>query len=493
MDFLDLDGLRTIDKFVNPKNEDELIVTVEGGQRPTNCNANGCGSDRLQGHGAKIAQFRDMPIRRMKVLIRLKRPRVKCVVCGSTQTYDLEVLDGNRHMTKRLVNDAKIYGLKQTFASLSRELGLQETTVADLVSEYIDFLDKNRRINAPKILGVDEFYVLGQANAIFTNVDEKSIYDVVDGRKREDLKPIIEKIKSETKLELVVSDMFKPYRDTFRLLIPDVPQVIDRFHVVRMGNNAVERLRRELQRKPGLSKAQKKRLKSHRALFLANRHELSGKSIETLDDWLGKVPILGMAHQAKERFAAIYDYSDRDDARRAYREWRRTLPFEVTPYFKGAIGAWSDFEEEILNFFDFEYTNAFTESVNRLVKDLNRDSRGYSWRVLRAKVINYDFIRDMEYENLKKKDIEDLTAHRMLSLRQEDLDDDDDMDGVTQGFWTPRGPKAYFGPKIDDVAAWIRKGPSYRGDIDDDYEMNVSSSLDGLYRVDEQLELDLND
>ncbi|RAR58581.1 transposase [Onishia taeanensis] len=36
---------------------------------------------------------------------------------------------------------------------------------------------------------------------------------------------------------------------------------------------------------------------------------------------------------------------------------------------------------------DIPITNAFTESINRLAKDKNRDGRGYSFEVMRARML----------------------------------------------------------------------------------------------------------
>lgn len=49
-----------------------------------------------------------------------------------------------------------------------------------------------------------------------------------------------------------------------------------------------------------------------------------------------------------------------------------------------AIGNW---HKDVFNYFDHRETNAFTESANSLIKDVYRKGRGYSFEVLRAKVL----------------------------------------------------------------------------------------------------------
>ena len=42
---------------------------------------------------------------------------------------------------------------------------------------------------------------------------------------------------------------------------------------------------------------------------------------------------------------------------------------------------------EIFNYFDYRYTNAFTECFNGIIKKMNRAGNGYSFEVLRAKML----------------------------------------------------------------------------------------------------------
>jgi hypothetical protein len=46
-----------------------------------------------------------------------------------------------------------------------------------------------------------------------------------------------------------------------------------------------------------------------------------------------------------------------------------------------------NFGEYVYNYFDRPYTNAFTESMNRKVKDILRDARGCDLETVRARVV----------------------------------------------------------------------------------------------------------
>lgn len=42
---------------------------------------------------------------------------------------------------------------------------------------------------------------------------------------------------------------------------------------------------------------------------------------------------------------------------------------------------------EIFNYFDYRFTNAITESINRVSKEISSQGRGYNFKVLRAKIL----------------------------------------------------------------------------------------------------------
>jgi hypothetical protein len=58
---------------------------------------------------------------------------------------------------------------------------------------------------------------------------------------------------------------------------------------------------------------------------------------------------------------------------------------------------------EIFNIYDYPVTNAYTESINRLAKDINRMGRGYSLEVVRARMLYDDKAREKTRQTLRKK------------------------------------------------------------------------------------------
>ena len=55
--------------------------------------------------------------------------------------------------------------------------------------------------------------------------------------------------------------------------------------------------------------------------------------------------------------------------------------------FKEIRKTFNNNKTEIFNYFDKPFTNAYTESVNNIIKAVEKEGKGYSFDVLRAKVL----------------------------------------------------------------------------------------------------------
>ena len=60
---------------------------------------------------------------------------------------------------------------------------------------------------------------------------------------------------------------------------------------------------------------------------------------------------------------------------------------EVQNAFEPITKAVHNWKEEIFNYFEHPITNAYTESLNSLIRVINRLGRGYSFEALRAKIL----------------------------------------------------------------------------------------------------------
>lgn len=65
----------------------------------------------------------------------------------------------------------------------------------------------------------------------------------------------------------------------------------------------------------------------------------------------------------------------------------RKIPSHLDGDFEGLLSIVKNWRREILAYFDHRFTNGSTEGVNAAIRQIDRQGRGYSFEVLRARLL----------------------------------------------------------------------------------------------------------
>lgn len=381
-DFLQLPSLK-------PISVDEVngtyVVNAEGRAFPSACPE--CLTGRLYGHGVQKQSFRDTPAHGKTVQITVHRRRYRCQSCNKTMFDPIPDLDSKRLATTRLIRYIRTHCFRETFASIARHVNMDEKTIRHVFDDFTDELERRYRFVTPRYLGIDELKIVGAYRAMITNVERRTVFDMRATRSKADLLAYFKVLPDKDTVEWVAMDMYHVYRQVMKETLPQARIVVDRFHIQRMANEVLEKMRKRFRKT--LTQRQRLKLKDERFLLLKRKHDLSPEAIIRMSAWFQQFPLLGEAHALKEEFLAIWDNGNRASAELAFQAWLGRLTPELRPDFKDLTTAMSNWHEEVFAYFDNPITNAYTESVNNLAKGMNRMGRGYSFEVIRARML-YD-------------------------------------------------------------------------------------------------------
>ncbi|SFM47455.1 Transposase [Salibacterium qingdaonense] len=346
-----------------------------------------------------------------RVGIYVNRQRYKCRECNETFFENLPDMDVNRSVTNRLINWIQEASLEKTFTSIAEEIGVDEKTVRNIFNDYVTELETKTDFRTPKWLGIDEVHLLKNYRCVITDVENKSVIDILRKRNKDTVVSYLSKLQDIDKIELVAMDMWRPYKDAVNMVIPHAKIVIDKFHVVKLANEALEKIRKA--NRQSVSAKERRQLMRDRYVLLTRRKDLNDFDDQIkLQVWTDMFPLLGHAYELKEQFFDIYEAKTVDEAYKLYQEWLSNVPKELMTYFGDLIKAMTNWEEEIFNYFTSPITNAYTESLNRLIKTINHIGRGYSFEALRAKILFTQGYRKVKRKK-KFKEVE-VTFGKML-------------------------------------------------------------------------------
>ncbi|WP_017429932.1 ISL3 family transposase [Vreelandella jeotgali] len=389
LDLLNLPGVQPVDLQY-----DEGVIIIDAqvdAAQPPACPS--CGNT-LYRHGHRQIMFADTPQQMMPVRLKIDRPRYRCADCGKTLMPELAFLDEKRRVTKRLVGAIRERCLSRTFHGLADETGLAVNTVKNIAQDLIDELDTTVRYETPVIMGIDELNLAGSYRCIITNLATNSIYDMLEKRTQNHMKPFFRKLPDSENVEWVCTDMWRPFKRSFGPYLPNAKLVIDKFHVVKMASEALEHERKQHQAQ--LGRKERLRLKkSLRWLTLKRPHALTVDEQQDMALLRQNMPALAEAYDFKELFYQIYDEPDKASAMQAFEAWENTLPESKWPRFHALARTVHNHYSDIFAYWDApaRITNAYTEGLNGIVKMANRLGRGYSYDMIRARALYADHAR----------------------------------------------------------------------------------------------------
>lgn len=379
-------NLQSFHVISQQEHENHLEITVENRFKPQACPH--CGFSLLYSHDKTEQIFFDTPMQGKPVVLKTQRVRYKCRSCGKTFREPLADIDDKRLMTTRLKEYIQKRSMSDTFAVVARETGLDEKTIRHVFDDYVEKKSKEMPFETPRVLGIDELKLVGSYRCILTNIEKCSVFDMLPSRKKAVVVQHLKSLKNPKNVQIVTMDMWSPYRDAVKQVLPDAVIVIDKFHIVATASKCLEKARKGIRNQ--LEKKERIKLKNDRFVLLKRRHSLTDEEVIKLQQWSAWFPDLGLAYDAKEAFYCLFDQGlDSKAAEQALMDWQRGLSPQIAHYFEALTTALSNWMPEILNgfVFDYEITNAYTESINRYAKDVQRMGRGYSFDVVRAKML----------------------------------------------------------------------------------------------------------
>lgn len=375
------------------ENDRDYRYTVEKIEEPKICPNCLVIDGKYYKHGKKDREVWDLDAQSKRVKIVIKQRRYKCVHCGHAFYETIDSVDVDRKITRRLYNRIQEDGLADPFTKVAQRYGISNMTVRRAVDDFIDKHDKDRKLAAPRVIGIDEAHLNKVYRGVITDIENLKLLEMTETNAKWRIKDCINSMEGYKNIEIACMDMAPAYKYAMKELVPKAFCIIDKFHVIKKANEAMEAVRIKI--KNSLTKEQKQLLKYDRWTLLHKKESLSVVEMEKRDRWFAMFPELATAYWLKEGLRDIYEANDRYEAYQMYHRWESSIPSNMKE-FKEVAKTINDCKAEVFNYFLHRYTNAFTESINNQIKRMEKAGNGYSYEVLRAKALYKNTFADVE-------------------------------------------------------------------------------------------------
>jgi len=358
-----------------------LHIQAVPNQHPDACPK--CSGTALYEHGSNTRTFMDIPYHGKHVFIILERKRYQCRNCEKTFFQSCSDMNDSRKTTSRLIKYIEQSAMRRACTGVADDVGITEGTVRNILNSYIERLEAEHVFETPKILGIDEVKINRIPRLVLTNIEEKTIIDLVDNRNQQTITSGLSRLKNKEKLELVIMGMWQLYRDAINSAFPCAVVIIDKQYIVKAANNVIDSSWKGLCGQMTTDQINKLKKDSH--LMLRLRRNLNNTQELTLLNLVHDHPALAELYYAKERLLEIWNSdTTKPDAESAYQSWKDSVPLETFVYFSEFDKLITSWHKEVFGYFDHSVSNDLTESIGNQMKAIIEKGSGYSFNTLRA-------------------------------------------------------------------------------------------------------------
>jgi transposase len=384
-------GVSNIQNFEQPsiiKQDDKIIISIKMKRSAIRCPQ--CQQKELVVRGWRQRQLATPPVGSKPVLLRVDVPRVECKQCPGIQHAHLPFAEPRKQHTRSFARYVVDLRKGMTICDLARHLGVSEWMVRNIEKEYLKRHFDKPRLKDVRVIAIDEICI-GKGHRYLTvviDLQTGAVLHIGDGKGTSALTPFWKRLKaSHAKVKAVAIDMSPAFFSAVTENLPNAEIVFDHFHVVKLFNDKLSNLRRELFNE-ATDKMDKDVLKGTRWLLLKNPDNLNKEKNEQqrLQAALKLNKPLATAYYLKEELRQLWSQTNRKQAERFLETWCRTAESSGIRMLQRFAKTMRRHRNGLLNWYDYPISTGPLEGTNNKIKTLQRQAYGY---------------RDMEYFRLK--------------------------------------------------------------------------------------------
>lgn len=339
-----------------------------------------CRSRNVIRRGESVRWFRNLPVGSELTWVIATLPRVECRDCGRVRQIASGLAEPKRtytHAFERYVLELSRY---MTIQDVGQHLGVSWDIVKDIQKRNLQKRYAKPKLSKVRQIAIDEICV-GRGHRYLTlvlDLQSGAILFVGEGKKAESLRPFWRRLRAaRAKVQAVAMDMSPAYLSAVERHLPEATVVFDRFHVVKLMNEKLTQLRRELHRE-AVDKLHKDVLKGTRWLLLKLPENLDPKKGEPkrLREALRLNESLATAYYLKEDLRQFWEQPDKRTARLKLIDWylqAMASGVRVLMEFARLLLAR---QEGLLAWYDYPISTGPLEGTNNKIKTMQRQHYG---------------------------------------------------------------------------------------------------------------------
>ena len=361
---------------------EQLVLEVEALTNSAICPR--CAQTSYNVHQSHFHLARDLSISNRQVLLKFNRRQFKCHTCKKPFSEALDFIGERRRYTDRFAEMIVKQVIHSDTHNVARNNGLTDDEVWSMV-EYVSKKKWSFNLSELRRLGMDEISLRkGQGDyvVVLVDLDKNELVGLVKSRQHKDIKELLKSWGDDvlSQIKEVSIDLSGNYRGLVRKVLPSADIIADRFHVMKLVNQELNRARNAESKASNELKDEAKKeeiqavLKNSKYALLKPEERLTEKQKIKLEEVKQAFPNLAEMHRQKEAFRNIFEQA---------KSWTNGV-FKMLGWLKDAQNTFQDsaatiirWFEEISNYFEARTTSGAVEGINNRLKLIKRSGYGF--------------------------------------------------------------------------------------------------------------------
>jgi len=308
-------------------------------------------------------------------------PRIQCRACGILRQVKIDFADPRRSYTRSFERYALELGRLMTIQDVAMHLEVSWDVIKEIQKRDLQRRFAKVRLKDVRQIAIDEISV-GKGHRYVTivlDLERGAVLHVGEGKGGDALTAFWQRLRSSrAKIEAVATDMSPAYIEAVVTYLPQAALVFDRFHVIKLYNDKLSQLRRDLYHQLTDS-LRRNVLKGVRWLLLKRPENLdpTRQEPERLQEALRLNEPLATAYYLKEELNDIWEQDSQEEAQALLMQWiveAESTGIRMLKDFAKTLRAhaWG-----ILAYYDYPISTAPLEGTNNKIKTMKRQAYGF--------------------------------------------------------------------------------------------------------------------
>ena len=309
--------------------------------------------------------------------IHCRRPRVECEEHGIRVTDAPWSRKGSRN-TLLFEGYAMMLAQMSTFEEARKALKISRTAIMHIVSYWVDKAVRETDLSEVERLSIDETsFRKGQSYVtVIGDPERRCIIGVENGRNADAVVRFSYEFESKggesCRISHISMDMSKPYKAGCAECFPYAKTVYDKFHVKKLMLDGMDEVRKEEQ-----GKKSRNWKWMGRKLLMIPQSRMTKDQEQAKDNICRSYPKTGRAYRMVQMFDEVYRNINTQKAEEEFDKLTSWMMHSRLEPMKKVARSFRKNKEEILEYFENRYTNAFAEGMNSMIQTAKRKARGF--------------------------------------------------------------------------------------------------------------------